>query len=218
MGGLVMTEINAFAEANEIREVLHFTTNHGLIGILAEGALLSRDRLKQTDLLEDVRLLNCQVRRDAGWTGYVNLSISAVNKDFLTASRGWHPPRDGVWWTVLSFRPEILSHDGVIFATTNNVYHDVVKRGGGAEGLKALFAPRVPYGYYRSVETRKSFTPRNQPTHIQAEVLYPQRLELEYLQGIYVPKDDHIDDVRGVMASICPETTIPVEVRPEVFQ
>lgn len=209
--------IDEFIASRGITEVLHFTTNHGLLGIFARGALLSRDDLTADDLLESVRLLNCAQRKDPEWTGYVSLSIGAVNRDFLGSSRGWHPPKDGLWWTVLSFSPRILTDPGVVFTTTNNTYHGVVRRGEGVEGLAELYAPTIPFGYYGSVARRHSSTPLDRPTHAQAEVLYPGRVPLADLQAIYVPEEDHIDDVRGFMTSIGGVPKVPVEVRPEVF-
>lgn len=206
-----------FVAEREIREVLHFTTNHGLIGIFASGGVLSRDHLNAEDLLDSVRLLNCAVRRDSAWTGYVNLSISAVNKDFLIASTGWHPPRDGVWWSVLSFTPTILADEGVVFTTTNNVYHSVVRRAEGLPGLQAMYESAVPWGYYGAVAYRDGLTPSHLPTHVQAEVLYPGRVGSSNLQAIYVPTGEHVDDVRGLMTSIPGAPQVPVEVRAEVF-
>lgn len=212
-----MTTIEQFVTDRGITEVLHFTTNHGLIGILAAGALLSRDELNAEDLLESVKLLNCSTRKDPEWTGHVNLSISAVNKDFLGYSQNWHPPRDGVWWAVLSFSPRILTDPGVVFTTTNNTYHATVQRGEGLDGLTALYGPAIPWGYYGYVARRGSSTPAHLPTHLQAEVLYPGRVGLADLQAIYVPEGDHIDDVRGMMTSIPGAPNVPVDVRPEVF-
>jgi hypothetical protein len=212
-----MSTIEQFVADRGITEVLHFTTNHGLIGILAAGALLSRDELNAEDLLDSVKLLNCSTRKDPEWTGHVNLSISAVNKDFLGYSQNWHPPRDGVWWAVLSFSPRILTDPGVVFTTTNNTYHATVQRGEGLDGLTALFGPEIPWGYYGYVARRRPTAPTQLPTHLQAEVLYPGRVPLADLQAIYVPEGDHIDDVRGMMTSIPGAPAVPVDVRPEVF-
>jgi len=212
-----MSTIEQFVADRGITEVLHFTTNHGLIGILAAGALLSRDELNAEDLLDSVKLLNCSTRKDPEWTGHVNLSISAVNKDFLGYSQNWHPPRDGVWWAVLSFSPRILTDPGVVFTTTNNTYHATVQRGEGLDGLTALFGPAIPWGYYGYVARRTPTAPTQLPTHLQAEVLYPGRVPLADLQAIYVPEGDHIDDVRGMMTSIPGAPAVPVDVRPEVF-
>lgn len=209
--------IEDFVAARGITEVLHFTTNNGLIGIFAQGALLSRDALSAEERLESVRLLNCTIRKDPEWTDHVSLSISAVNSDFLRSSLQWHPPSHELWWAVLSFSPRILSDPGVVFTTTNNTYDSVVKRGEGIDGLSKLYEPAVRHGYYGSVARRHPSTPGNQPTHIQAEVLYPRPVDLTDLQAIYVPEDDHIDDVKGLMASIRNSPRVPVKVRADVF-
>lgn len=210
-------DIAEFVNQRGITEVLHFTTNHGLIGVVASGAVLSRDDLKAEALLSDVHLLNCTVRRDEDWTGYVNLSIAAVNKDFLVSSKGWHPPRDGVWWAVLSFSPDLLSDPGVVFATTNNVYHSVVRRAEGLAGLEALYADAVPWGYYGKVAYRSVTMPPDRPTHVQAEVLYPGRVPLQHLKAIYVPEEERLDDVAGLLTALTGAPNVPVAVRPEVF-
>ncbi len=76
---------------------------------------------------------------------------------------------------------------------------------------------RSRYGYYGSVARRYSSVPSERPTHAQAEVLYPGRVPLADLQAVYVPEDDHIDDVRGFITSITGAPNVPVAVRPEVF-
>jgi hypothetical protein len=58
----------------------------------------------------------------------VNLSISRINaRLFNISAKNWHRALDG-WWAVLSFDPLILTHDGVVFATTNNAYPGVIRR------------------------------------------------------------------------------------------
>lgn len=210
--------IEAYVAERGIREVLHFTTNHGLVGVFARGQLLSRVHLNADDLLDSVRLLNCEIRRDPKWTDYVNLSISTVNNEFLTSSRGWHPPRDGVWWAVLSFDSAILGDPGVIFTTTNNVYHQSVHRESGIDGLTAMYADVVPFGYYGSRARRTATTPANFPTHNQAEVLYPGSLDLSRLRAVYVPEGGHVDEIEGWRATIPNAPQVPIEVRPEVFR
>jgi hypothetical protein len=213
-----MSTIQDIIQERGISEVLHFTTNNGIVGIFAAGALLSRDDLNEEDHLGNVRLLNCAIRRDSEWTRYVNLSISAVNSDLLgISSNNWHQTREGLWWAVLSFSPDVLLDDGVVFTTTNNVYHSTVRRDTGPAGLEALFAQDVPWGYYGSVKRRSSSTPANQPTDLQAEVLYPGGLDLSRLQAIYVPHEDHIDDIEGFIAAIPNAPSVPVQVKPEVF-
>ncbi len=205
-----------FVRGFGIEEVLHFTTNRGLVGIGATGAVKSRDGLTADAYLEHIYLPNCRSRAgDAGWTGYVNLSLTQVNGTLLGISKDrWHVA-DEVWWCVLAFDPALLSHDGVYFTTTNNIY-PAVKRGQGGAGLAALYADKVP-GRYGNLSCRTAHTPRNLPTDPQAEVLYPDQVELGLLRRIYVPEDDYIDAVKGLAATLPSLSGIPIECKPEVF-
>lgn len=200
----------------EIAEVLHFTTNHGLVGIFARGALCSRDDLNEDQHLDSIKLLNCDTRKDPNWTSYVNLSISVVNSQMLGTSQNWHD-QDDIWWAVLSFSPEIMDHDGVWFTTTNNVYADTVRRGQGAEGLADMFTEPIPWGYYGSKSWR-SGKAAYLATDSQAEVLYPGEISLDHLKAIYVPGEDHLDEIEGWVATFPDVPQVPVEHRPDVFQ
>lgn len=186
-----------------IEEVLHFTTNRGLVGILASGAVKSRDRLPKDKYLAHVYSPNCETRKDVDWLDYVNLSITRVNTRLLSISSGrWHVGED-VWWCILAFDPLILTHDDVHFATTNNFYSGV-SRAAGPRGLEALFGPRIVQffsgGKASQVVTRVAAMQPDQPTCEQAEVLYPGELSCEYLRRIYVQEEAHADVVAGQCA------------------
>lgn len=201
-----------------ITEVLHFTTAPpGLVGICASGMVRSRDRLEEDKYLEHIYTPNCRDRnKDPEWTDYISLSISRVNNSMLGYSKGWHPAAD-IWWVVLSFDPVILTHPGVWFATTNNSYRATVRRATDTEGFADLFSDAVPWGYHGSVHRRRAHTPAHWTTDIQAEVLYPGDLSLQFLRAIYVAQEDHIDHVRTWL-DILPNTpTVPVSCKPEVF-
>jgi hypothetical protein len=205
------------ARARGINEVLHFTTNRGLVGVLAGRALLSRDDLNEEDLLSSVKLLNCPDRgRDADWTGYVNLSLERVNQNMLDYSYKWHE-HDGIWWSVLAFDVEILAEPGVYFTTCNNA-HPAVLRAQGVAGFEAMFADKVKWGQYGSTITRPASYPPNFTTDVQAEVLVPHSVSIDYLRNIYVPQDEHVDDVAGYIATIVGSPDVQAIVRPEVFQ
>ena len=120
------------------------------------------------------------------------------------------------WWCILSFSPEILTHPGVFFCTTNNAYTSV-DRNTGARGLEKLFADRIERepGW---VATRTEATPINQPTCNQAEVLYPGELSIDYLKHIYVQDVEYayatesfFDMFEGLPVQDC-------EVKPELFK
>jgi len=129
--------------ARGIEEVLHFTTNKGITGMIASGYVFSRRRLPDEKHLEHVYRYNCPDRsRDVDWHGYVNLSVTTVNRNLFGISKGkWHRADDG-WWCIASFVPEVMLHDGVVFATTNNMYSGVLRQA-GSSGLEQLFAPHI---------------------------------------------------------------------------
>lgn len=209
-------DIIDFAAKRGITEVVHFTTNHGLLGVLARGGIWSRDRLNDDQLLENIKLLNCKSRKDPDWTDYVNMSISVVNDRMLGTSKKWHAEAEEVWWSVLSFSPEILADDGVWFTTTNNTYSNV-RRGQGLDGIEDIYSDRIPWGRYGSISNRTGLTD-DLPTNDQAEVLYPMRVPLAKLQSIYVQRPEHIDEIEGWMATITDCSTVPVSCKPEVFK
>lgn len=191
------------AEVGErgILEILHFTTNRGLVGTLAKGELLSRRRLPSDSYLEHILHANVISRPEEAqsfdksndWLDFVNLSISEINESFFQFSKNW-PHNQELWWAILAFDPEILMHTGVHFATTNNSYEHC-KRGIGLNGFQPLFAASIRrkgtwvahrYG-------RASYLPTCQ----QAEVLYPGAVSLRCLKRIYVSRGEERDCVRG---------------------
>ena len=188
-----------------ISEVLHFTTNRGIIGLLAQGALLSRHLLPQEKYLQQVLHVNaasrpeswCDFDKSQNWLDYVNLSISEINRRYFEFSSKWHKDSD-VWWGILAFDPTIMTHDGVFFATTNNAYEPLCIREPGNTGLRRLFQDVVQRksGWTVSRQGRAAHL----PTCEQAEVLYPQRVSVESLRRVYVQEGEHQDQVRGWLA------------------
>lgn len=205
------------ARARGITEILHFTTNRGLIGILSAGGVASRDRLDADPTLEAIKLPNVLSRhKDAAWTGYVNLSVSRVNISMLGYSKNWHQ-EDGVWWSVIAFNIGVIDDDSVMFTTTNNTW-PVVKRAGGADGFEAMFASSVPYGRFGSIARRRATTLQSHTTCPQAEVLYPDFLSLDHAMHIYVAEAEHLDEVAGMAAAFPRTQDLTVTHAPEVFQ
>jgi hypothetical protein len=205
-----------------ITEVLHFSTNHGLTGILAEGAVLSRQRLPESQYLEHVYKPNASVRRDRVWLDYINLSISRINTEFFGHSTRWHANHD-VWWCALSFDPAILSDSGVVFATTNNIYTGC-RHMSGADGLEALFAASVER-WQGNVARRTPDMPAAWTTCRQAEVLYPGSLSCGHLRRVYVATGTHADTAAATCEVLMSapsdsdqDSRVLVEVRPDVFE
>jgi hypothetical protein len=103
--------IQEIIDKRRIAEVMHYTTNEGLVGILATGAVKSRKDLPKEKYLEHVYKPVCEVRKDHAWLGHISTSVSRVNLSlFDIASNKWHKNRD-IWWCVLGFDPVILTHE-----------------------------------------------------------------------------------------------------------
>lgn len=208
--------IEEIIEQRNIEDIVHFTTNSGLTGVLASKCVLSRARLKKDQYLEHIVYYNCDKRtRDEDWLDYINLSITTVNMNLFGISRGkWHSGMDG-WWCILSFSPEILTHSGVYFATTNNIYSSC-QRNTGAEGLNHLFAKQIER-WPGSVVSRTKDLPANQPTCNQAEVLYPQKLPLKYLKHIYFSNEDDAVAAEGIIGVFRELPKFDCQVKSELF-
>jgi hypothetical protein len=200
--------------ARGITEVLHFTTNRGLVGILYSRAAKSRQRLPNEEQLEHIYTPNAAFRKDLSWLDYVNLSIGRINSQFFDVAAGrWHRARD-IWWCILSFDPVILTHDGVVFSTTNNIYPSV-RRGRGEAGLSALFQDTV-YGRYGVAVYRTPRLSAAYPTCEQAEVLYPGELSTRFLHRVYVARHEDHDELCGQFAALG-VPMIEVVISPAMF-
>lgn len=194
--------IAATITARGIHELVHFTTNRGIVGTLASRALLSRYRLPQEKFLQHILHVNAANRPEAGaffdksqnWLDYVNLSISEINRRYFDVSQRWHLGND-VWWCILAFDPVIMTHSGVVFATTNNSY-DRCSRTSGLAGLDALFAPLI-HRKSPNWSVRRGIRTAELPTCEQAEVLYPEAVPIEFLRRIYVRQEQQHDQASG---------------------
>ena len=205
-------EIVAEAQKRGVSQVVHFTTLRGAVGVLAKGAVLSRERLPQEEHLQYVYQPNAQFRKDVAWLDYVNLSVERINDWMFATSVQWHAT-EGNPWVVLSFKSLILAHSGVTFTTTNNIY-PTCKRAEGLIGFSQMFSESVR-GRYDSVHDRAGKL-ASWPTDRQAEVLYPGELSCEFLQRIDVQTERAYDDVHGILGGI--GLRVPVRYAPEVFQ
>lgn len=207
--------IEEIVESRGVKEILHFTTNKGVLGILDSKCVRARKRLDNDARLEYIFTPNAALRtRDKAWLDYVNLSVSRLNTEFFSVSaRQWHAYKD-FWWCVLAFSPEILSHEGVWFTTTNNIYTGVRRETGGV-GLEGMFAREV-VRWNANIVRRNDSMPRNFTTCEQAEVLYPGEILTKYLEHIYVANDEVADELAGQMSAVMhPE--LDIKIAPELF-
>lgn len=195
-----------------IEEMVHYTTGQGLLGMLRLQAIKSRQRLTDEELLEFILQINTPHVKDHGWEDYVNFSITDINTHlFGFSTRTWHRNAD---WRILAFDPQVMIHDGVYFATTNNIYSGV-SRAEGTAGLDALFAPTVTR-YARNVAQRTRDMPPQNTTCSQAEVLYPGELSTDYLLRIYAFSEEHQDEICGQIAATY-HREIEIVVNPSKF-
>ena len=174
-----------------ITEVLHFTTNRGLLGVLDRKALLPRAQLGKESRLEYILKNNCDIRRDGLWVNHNSLSVTKINGRFFDYSRGIHRGDTSLWWAILAFAPEVLAHDDVEFCTGNNIWPRVL-RSGGVDGFERMFAASVP-GTYNSTIFRSRSLGDSETTSDQAEVLYPGALSIDHLTAVYFAEQEHAD-------------------------
>lgn len=175
-------------QARGIQEILHFTTNSGVAGILQSQRLLPRESLERDQYLDRIFTPNAAFRRDSQWTGYVSLSITHINAGFFRYCQRWHGHED-LWWAILSFTPRVLGFQGVYFCTTNNIYSGVY-RSQGPPGLEAVFAEEIER-WRGNVIRRSPGTHSAMPTCPQAEVLIPGEVPTSELQRVYVARHEH---------------------------
>jgi hypothetical protein len=200
-----------------IQEVQHFTTSNGLVGILSTGRLLAHSLLPADKQLSHILQINCRDRsRDKDWHDYINLSISRVNGTFFSISQRWHATED-IFWCILGFSADIMTHGDVLFVTTNNAY-EMAQRAPNVEGLKALFAPSIRQ-FPTKWATRSKAHPPNYTTCFQAEVLYPKELPLQYLRRIYVRTEAEYDEASAQVGLLNPQlpADFQIVVAPELF-
>ncbi len=206
-------EVVAAARERGITAVVHFTRlRGGLAGILDRSAIKARHYLSRDSRLRHVYRENAPDRsRDLSWHRYVNLSLSAINVRMLRYSKRWHPGED---WVILKFKPRILAHPGVVFVTTNNAY-SVTHRATGLAGFEQMFSHAVPWGRRGSVRVRGHHGP-HETTDPQAEVLYPFKLSLKYLDAVTVADEDAyyaVEAARSIFAGV-PK----IDLNPEAFR
>ena len=201
------------AERRGITQVVHFTTVSGAVGIIASNAVKSRERLPSDNYLEHIYKPNAPYRKDERWLDYVNLSIERINDWMFQYSVRRRAEGNTPSWVVCSFHPRILSHRGVVFTTTNNIY-PACERAEGLAGFCRIFAEMVEGRYGRRHDRINK--PSAWPTDRQAEVLYPSELSLAHLQRIDVQQEQSLEHLDGALPEF--DIDVPIRHAPEVFE
>lgn len=221
---MVITGIDKMVQDRKITEIVHFTSNRGLVGCLDKGFVLSTRRLPDEDRLTFVFQQTALERqegrpnfnKDKDWIDYISMSVSEINAHYFKYARKWHVADEDLFWIILSFAAEIMTHKGVYFTTTNNTYSNFVRRDPGSEGLEALFAPTVKRKEASWIVARGDRAP-HLPTCQQAEVLYPSALPIKFLQKIYVSTGAESDMVASCL-ELYDASTVEVVVDVKKFR
>lgn len=195
-------------------EIVHFTTNHGCLGTLYTGKLQSRARLFDDPMVQYLFSPNTSLRKDVAYLDYVNLSVCHINKHlFDISAESWHRDKP-IFWCIMGFYPAIILHDGVEFATTNNMYTGV-ERGRGQDGFTRLFDQSITQWDGKTVHRRPALA-QCYPTCAQAEVLYPGAVSTEHLERIYVRTANEQSEVVGFLKATF-HRDVDVLIMPEKF-
>ncbi|EOX5553975.1 DUF4433 domain-containing protein [Yersinia enterocolitica] len=210
--------IQQYINDNEITEVLHFTTERGLTGCASKKFVLSRKTLDEEEYLSHIATPVSTERKEAqdtfnkdeNWLDYINMSISEINTHYFRSAQNRFTCLDR-WWCIMSFNPIILTHPGVYFTTTNNIYTGVI-RAAELVGLQSMFN-EVITRWNGSTITRNERA-KHLPTCEQAEVLYPTPLSMSFLKCVYVQDREQAASIHGTLVSlgfqdvnviVCPE-------------
>ncbi|MBA5237073.1 DUF4433 domain-containing protein [Pectobacterium aroidearum] len=198
--------IQQYIEDNGITEILHFTTERGLTGCASKKLVLSRKALDEEQYLSHIATPVSTERKEAqetfnkdeNWLDYINLSISEINTHYFKSARNRFICLDR-WWCIMSFEPAILTHFGVYFTTTNNIYTGVVRTAGLA-GLQTMFNEKITR--WSGNVINRNGRARHLPTCEQAEVLYPNPLSMSFLKCVYVQDPVQAASIHGTLVSL----------------
>lgn len=216
-------DIEQFIFEKGISEILHFTTERGLTGCAGTGLVLSRKALNEEQFLSYIASPVSSERKEAqdtfnkdeDWLDYINLSISEINTSYYNAARNWFRGEDR-WWCIMAFDPIILTHPKVYFTTTNNIYTSVIRTPGCA-GLQSMFVETITR--WRGKTVSRNGRQQRLTTCEQAEVLYPNPLDMKFLRSVYVQNQEQAASIHGTLRSfgflsvnviICPEKFLGV--------
>lgn len=216
-------DIEQFIFEKGISEILHFTTERGLTGCAGTGLVLSRKALNEEQFLSYIASPVSSERKEAqdtfnkdeDWLDYINLSISEINTSYFNAARNWFRGEDR-WWCIMAFDPIILTHPKVYFTTTNNIYTSVIRTPGCA-GLQSMFVETITR--WRGKTVSRNGRQQRLTTCEQAEVLYPNPLDMKFLRSVYVQNQEQAASIHGTLrsfgflsvnVSICPEKFLGV--------
>lgn len=168
-GFTILEDIQKIIDKREIKSVFHFSRVENLSSILLNGVV------PRSNLVGSTSIFNDTVRAD-GKLDHSSFSISFPNHLMFYRLRCATPDSK---WALLVFKPEILTAYDCLFYTVNAASANVSRlppssfRGGNA--LERMFT--------YAAETRENILRPCDPTDVQAEVMIPSTVTIDYLKG-----------------------------------
>lgn len=178
-------KIKEAVKSRNIQILLHFTALDNLEGILEKGILSLAEMEKQGI----AAVKNDEKRLDFCPDG-ISCSVTLPNAPLLFKFR----KNKGRNYILLMIKPDVLWEKECYFCKENAASKKVFLKSyySTPEAFEGMF------GDYDAGHTRKDlenlymdgFIKNNMPTHNQAEVLVKQKIEPEYITGVYVFRED----------------------------
>ncbi|MEX5443989.1 DarT ssDNA thymidine ADP-ribosyltransferase family protein [Acinetobacter schindleri] len=168
-GFTILEDIQKIIDKREIKSVFHFSRVENLSSILLNGVV------PRSNLVGSTSIFNDTVRAD-GKLDHSSFSISFPNHLMFYRLRCATPDSK---WALLVFKPEILTAYDCLFYPVNAASANVSRlppssfRGGNA--LERMFT--------YAAETRENILRPCDPTDVQAEVMIPSTVTIDYLKG-----------------------------------
>lgn len=179
MGVLFLENIQKIIDKREIKSVFHFSRVENLGNILLNGVV------PRSNLIDSVSIFNDTVRAD-GKLDYSSFSISFPNHLMFYRLRCATPSSK---WAILVFRSDILTAYNCLFYPVNaasaNVSRLPLSSFRGGDALEKMFT--------YSAETREDILRLCDPTDVQAEVMIPSTVTMDYLKGCILSDKNLID-------------------------
>lgn len=205
-------KIKEAVKSRNIQILLHFTSVDNLESLLEKGILSRKEILKQSVNA----FINDECRYDCFLDG-ISCSITLPNAPLLYKFR----KNKGKKYVLLEIKPDVLWEKECLFCKENAASRKVYltphnSMPGALEGM---------FGDYDAGHTRKElenlymdgFIKNNMPTHNQAEVLVKQKIEPEYITGVYVFKEDCSESFVSQVKEMITKYPKPVYYCPDDF-
>jgi len=170
-----------------VRHLTHFSASRNLPHILAEGALLTVDALREANIsYEPTDSSRLDRRTDA-----ICCNIDLPNTRYFHVAKGKINAHNFPDWVILLLNPALAARPGTGFAPGNAARKSGREIRSGAEALAALWADEA------AGERRRPGHRAGSPTNMQAEVLIPGRIDLADILAVVLPSGVRVREERA---------------------